>query len=229
LCRGRGINLGKARPTAFRRMFGFGWVMTVNSLSGFLLYHVQKYLVGAAMGPAAVTIYQTAAVVPSKVHAAVNAATEVMFPFSSASRDRAGLRRVYIRMLGGSAVVAVAGFATLVALARPLLTLWMGAPLARSVAPLVPVFSLAYLFLALSPAPFHLANGLGRPGLNTVFYAMNALLNLALIGVFAFSGLTLEKFAWAFAAANILTSVLYQAAIETVIWRGKPELSKAAA
>jgi len=38
-----------------------------------------------------------------------------------------------------------------------------------------------YFFLALSPAPFHLVNGLGRPGLNTLFYVMNALLNVAFL------------------------------------------------
>src|SRR2546422_2635067 len=63
LCRKHGVGLRAGRPRweAMRRMFGFSWVMTVNSISGFLLYQIQKYVLGAAMGPAAVTIYQTAA------------------------------------------------------------------------------------------------------------------------------------------------------------------------
>jgi O-antigen/teichoic acid export membrane protein len=152
-----------------------------------------------------------------------------MFPLASASEDRVVLRQVYLRMLGGSALVALGGFAALVAMARPLLALWLGAPMAASVRPLVPVFALAYLFLALSPAPFHLINGLGRPGLNTLFYAMNAALNLALIAVFAATGLTLPKFTWAFAGANIVTSVAYQAAVEVLVWRREPRLSEAPA
>jgi O-antigen/teichoic acid export membrane protein len=223
LCRERGIHLAGASPVAFRRMFSFGWVLTVNSIAGFLLYQVQKFLVGFAMGPAAVAIYQSAVVVPSKIHAAVNAATEVMFPFASASRDRAVLRRVYLRMLGGSMVVALVGFLALVALARPLLVLWLGVALAAPVAPLVPVFALAYFFLALSPAPFHLVNGIGRPALNTLSYVMNALLNVALIAAFALNGLTLAKFAWAFAIANIVTGILYQAAVETLVWKREPQ------
>ena len=59
---------------------------------------------------------------------------------------------------------------------------------AASVAPLVPVFALGYFFLALSPAPFHLLNGMGRPGLNTLFYAANAFFNVALIGAFTERG-----------------------------------------
>jgi O-antigen/teichoic acid export membrane protein len=222
LCRERGIHLAGASPAAFRRMFSCGWVFTVNSIAGFLLYQVQKFLVGFAMGPAAVAIYQSAVVVPSKIHAAVNAATEVMFPFASAFRDRAALRRVYLRMLGGSMLVALAGFLVLVALARPMLVLWLGVAVAAQVAPLVPVFALAYFFLALSPAPYHLVNGIGRPGLNTLSYVTNALLNVALIAVFALNGLTLARFAWAFAIANIVTSILYQATVETLVWKREP-------
>jgi O-antigen/teichoic acid export membrane protein len=231
LCRKHGVGLRAGRPRweAMRRMFGFSWVMTVNSLSGFLLYQIQKYVLGAAMGPAAVTIYQTAALGPSKVHAAVNAATEVMFPLASAARDRAELRRVYLKMLGASAIVASAAFGLLIGIARPALRLWLGTSLAASAAPLLPVFALAYLFLALSPAPFHLLNGLGRPGLNTAFCALNALVNVTLIAVFTWSGITLEKLAWAFATANIVTSVTYQAAVEVLIWRPRPQLKQAVA
>jgi len=222
LCRECGIHVAAASPMAFRRMFSFGWVLTVNSIAAFFLFQVQKFLVGFAMGPAAVAVYQSAAVVPSKIHAVVNAATEVMFPFASASRDRAELRRVYLRMLGGSALVALLGFVSLVALARPFLALWLGAAVAAGVAPLVPVFALAYFFLALSPAPFHLVNGLGRPALNTLACVMNALINVALIAGFALNGLTLEKFAWAFAIANVVTSIFYQATVETLIWKRDP-------
>ena len=229
VCRECGIDIGRGRPVAFGRMLGFGWALTVNSIAGFFLYQIQRFLVGFAMGPAAVSVYQAAALGPSKLHAAVNAASEVMFPLASASRDRASLRRTYLRMMSGSALVALAGFTALVMLARPLLAWWLGPAVASPVTPLVPVFALAYFFLALSPAPFHLVNGLGRPGLNTLFYAANALLNVALIAAFALHGLTLAKFAWAFAAANIITSLGYQLAVETLIWKREARQAEAVA
>ena len=229
LCRAYGMRLREAKPVAFRRMLGFGWALTVNSIAGFFLYQVQRFVVGFAMGPAAVSIYQAAAVAPSKLHAAVNAASEVMFPLASASGDRTSLRRMYLRMLGGSALAALAGFAGLVVLSSPLLTLWLGRQVAASAAPLIPIFALAYFFLALSPAPFHLVNGMGRPTLNTLFYVANALVNVALIAMFALRGLTLHKFAWAFAAANIITSVCYQLTVEALIWKREPRISEAAA
>ncbi len=219
LCRNSGMHLLSARPVAFRRMLAFAWTLTINSIAGFFLYQIQRFLVGLAMGPGAVSIYQAANVGPSKLHAAVNAASEVMFPLASGSHDRASLRRLYLRLLAASALSALAGFAFLVALARPLTALWLGPQVAASVAPLVPVFAVAYFFLALSPAPFHLVNGIGRPGLNTLFYAANATLNVAVIAAFALRGLTLMKFAWAFAASNILTSIGYQITVEILIWK----------
>lgn len=229
LCRAHGIDLRNARPTAFRRMFGFGWVLTVNSLAAFSLFQIQRFLLGIVMGPAAVSVFQVSMAAPSKLHAAVNAASEVLFPLASGSANLAALRLTYLRMLGLSAVAAFAGFAGLVILARPLFTWWLGAPMAASVAPLIPVFALAYFFLALSPAPVHVINGMGRPALNTLFSGLNALLNVPLIGAFAMSGLTLIKFAWAFAAANVVTGVCYQVTVETLIWKREVVLSEAAA
>ena len=228
LCRARGIRLSRGRPIVFRRILGFGWVLTVNSVAAFLLYQVQRYVAGMVLGPVAVTVIQTAAVVPSKMHAAVSAATEVMFPFSGACRDRARLRQVYLRMLLGSASLALGGFAVLILLARPLLAIWLGAELAASVWPLLPIFALGYFFLALSPAPFHLVNGLGRPGLNTLFYVMNALLNVTFLVAAAARGMTLHKLAWSFAAANILTGICYQIAVEAIIWRSEPRAAELA-
>jgi len=60
---------------------------------------------------------------------------------------------------------------------------------------------------------------LGKPWFNTLFYAMNAALNLLFVSVFSFRGITLVKLAWAFACANIVTSVSYQIAVELLIWR----------
>jgi O-antigen/teichoic acid export membrane protein len=229
LCRVSGIDVSHAKPAAFRRMFGFGWILAVNSAAVFFLFQIQRFLLGFVLGPAAVSVYQAAIAAPSKLHAAVNAASEVLYPLASGSGSLAALRQTYLRILGLSAIAALAGFATLLVLARPLVTWWLGAPMAASVAPLIPIFAVAYFVLALSPAPFHVVNGMGRPGLNTLFGGLNALLNVAFLGVFARGGLTLPKFAWAFAIANILTGICYQVTVEALIWKQAAPLAEAAA
>ena len=69
----------------------------------------------------------------------------------------------------------------------------------------------------------------GGRGLNTLFYVMNALLNVTFLVATAASGITLHKLAWSFAAANILTGICYQIAVEMLIWRSQPRAAEVAA
>lgn len=221
LCRTHGIVLGAVRPSlsSLRRMVGFGLAMSVHSFGSLTLLHLQRLLVGMLIGPAAVTVYVLAFTAVSKVHAVVNAATEVMFPLSSAMTDRTRLRRVYLQMLLASAVVSALLLLPLAALAEPILTLWVGASLAGEAAPVMPALALAYFFIALSPAPFHVVNGLGRPWLNVVFDLLNAAIWALLLAVFAIGGITLVGFGWALAIASVVNGLMFQITVEVFVWR----------
>ena len=90
---------------------------------------------------------------------------------------------------------------------------------AREVVPLLRLFALAYFFIALSPAPFYVANGFGKPWVNTLSFLFNATLNVILIVLFALDGITLRDFVWAFVIANLVNAGLYQAMVELIVWR----------
>ncbi len=221
LCHVRGIFLHRARPTraVFRRMFEFGWLMTANAVAAVFLYQIQRYLVAATLGPAAVAVYQTASAGPAKVHQAVAAATEVLFPAASAAADPRTLRSIYLLMLAGSGMAAALALLSLVWLAPHILGLWLGPEMAAQALPLLPAFAAAYFFIAFSPAPFHLLNGLGKPWVNTAFTALAAGLNVALLWIFWARGLGLLRFAWAFAGSSIAATLLFQVVVEIHIWR----------
>jgi O-antigen/teichoic acid export membrane protein len=220
LCHARGIALRQARPTraAFRRMFGFGWLMTANSFSAIFLYQIQRYLVAAMLRPAAVAVYQTACAGPAKVHQAIAAATEVLFPAASATPNPRMLRSIYLRMLAGSGLAAAAALVPLVWLAARILRVWLGPEMALQALPLLPAFAAAYFFIAFSPAPFHLLNGLGKPWINTAYTALAAGMNLALLWIFWRKGLNLLQFVWAFAGSSIAANLLFQVQVE-IYWR----------
>ena len=107
----------------------------------------------------------------------------------------------------------------LVWLAPRILGLWLGPEMAAQALPLLPVFSAAYFFIAFSPAPFYLLNGLGKPWVNTVFTALAAGLNLAVLWIFWSRGISLPQFAWAFAGSSIAATLLFQMVVEIHIWR----------
>lgn len=221
LTRQAGMDVRRARPSArvYRSIFSFGAVMTINTLSGMVLYQSQRYVAGRLLGTAAVAIYVLSFTVASKAHALVNAASEIMFPFASGSTNRSELRRVYARFLGGSAALALCVTLPLMIAPLPLLRLWLDEGMAVRVAPLLVPHAIGFLFLALSPAAFHLVNGIGRPSFNTVFAILNAVLNVLFIRLFSGSALTLVDLAYSFALANIVNAVVFQAAVELVVWR----------
>jgi O-antigen/teichoic acid export membrane protein len=122
-------------------------------------------------------------------------------------------------MLAGSGLAAAAAFVLLLWFAPRILGVWLGPQMAAQALPLLPVFSAAYFFIAFSPAPFHLLNGLGKPWINTAFTALAAVANLALLWIFWRRGLSLSQFARAFAGSSIAANLLFQALVEIHIWR----------
>jgi O-antigen/teichoic acid export membrane protein len=215
------VPITRARPSlpALRRLIRYGIVMMGNSVAAFLLYEVQAFVVGAAIGPAAVTVYQLATTIPSKAQTLISSATEVLFPFASTSPDRAELRRAYLQMLRGSALVAFVLLGTLTIWREPILNWWLGAQTAVPAAEVLPLFAAAYFLISLTPAPYYLANGMGKPQLNTACYLLDGIANVVFLALLLPGGLTLAKVGWAFLAANLLNSVVYQALAELVLWR----------
>jgi len=215
------IPIWKARPslTALRRLVRFGIVMTGNSLASFFLYQVQRFVVGAAIGPAAVTVYQLATTIPGKAQTLIASATEALFPFASSNPGRVELRRAYLRMLKGGALIALVLLGTLTLLREPILNWWIGSQTAAEAADVLPLFAAAYFLISLTPAPYYLANGLGKPELNTACYLLNGISNVVFLALLLPGGLTMAKVGWAFLAANLLNAAVYQVLVETVLWR----------
>jgi O-antigen/teichoic acid export membrane protein len=221
------VPVTRVRPSfsALRRLVRYGVVMMANSVASFLVNQVQRFAIGAVIGPAAVTVYQLATTIPSKVASLIASATEVLFPFASSSPDRAKLRRTYLRMLGGSVLVALVLLATLTIWREPILSWWLGARTAAPTAEVLPLFAAAYFLISLTPATYYLANGMGKPLVNTACYLLDGSANVVFLALLLPGGLTLAKVGLAFLAANVLYLLSYLVIGEVVLW-GKWKLAR---
>jgi O-antigen/teichoic acid export membrane protein len=224
LCGTAGIHPFTARPSweVYKRMLGFGSAMLINGFASLLQNQIQRYIIGIALGPAAVGIYQTASVAPGKIHAAVNAATEVMFPLSAGASDRRSLRRTYLQMLAATVVCAGLAFPLLILAGPWFLSVWLRENNSPELRPLLMIFAIAYFFLALTPPPYHLLNGMGKPWINTLFFAITASLNVTMIGVSWVFGISLAGIAWAYTIAVLCSVPAYYLTVERSIWAGSP-------
>lgn len=220
-CLRSGMPLWHARPEprTFRRMLKFGSVLTFNSASEILMFQGQRYLAGVLFGPASVTIYQMASMIPYKVHAAVAALNEVLFPFVSANAEPKRIRRVYLRMILASGAIGLAGLVPLVLLRHWILPLWLGADTAGPVAAVLPVFALAAAIHALGCAPYFFAYGVGKPLLNSRYSLSILSMNILILGGLHLTGrLSFVGLCWAFTIAQVLAVIGYHAVLERGLW-----------
>lgn len=212
LMKERGVSLAQCLPDvrAIKRIFGFGVALTLHALVGMLFTHGQRLLVAFLFGPASLTAYQLALTLVSKVHAGINAATEVVLPIASRG-DGEQINALYRRgqlltfvMAGGPLLVI--GF-----FADTLITLWMGSAAPSQTAELLPLLCGAYFFVSLSAMPYHILNGFGFPLANALF----AIANVAIFGGGAwiqkvFFDLELWHIALWYFISNMLVGIVYQ-------------------
>ena len=93
--------------------------------------------------------------------------------------------------------------------ARTLLNLWVGDTMAAQAEGLLRIFAGAYFALAISGAPYFLANGVGRPHWNTVFVFGHFVLFLAATGILLLATRRPEAVAYGFLIAGAVSVVGY--------------------
>lgn len=212
LCRESGIDLKKATASiaTLRRVLGFSAILTMHTFAAVFFAQVQRLIIGNLLGPAAVTIYQVAYTAASKAHSLVNAAAEVIFPVVSALQNHTKLQYLLLRVLAISAVAALAVLLPLALLAEPILTLWVGHDIAISAAPILKILAIAFFFVAISAPTFHVVNGLGKPEINVLYSVSNVCVYIVILWWLSRNGIVLTYLAWAFAASNAITGIIFQ-------------------
>jgi O-antigen/teichoic acid export membrane protein len=214
-----GYRFSAPSRSTYARLLRFGIYNAVNSASAFLLYHIQRYVVGAFLGPAALAAFQVAQTVPAKAHALVNSGAEILFPRASSNAAAPAFRQSYLRVLLASVVLASSTLIPLWVFGEPLFRLWVGREVAVQAVEVLGPMIVGYFMVALSPAPYHVLNGTNRPHVNTIAWASCALLNVILLFAFSSAGLSLMSVAMAFAVSNVVVGICYQAYAEYVLWR----------
>lgn len=235
-CRKYGIALGAGKPSwaTFRRMFRFGAFMSINTIAGILVNQAMRIVLTVGIGPAAVTVFTTATTAVSKLHAAINAASESVMPAAAAALGRRPgqdirlLRRRYLQGLGISAGLSFSGMAALWFLSPILVPWWLHSGIDGEVVALVRILCIGFALNGVTPLTYHLINGLGYPQVNTVFFVLSPVI---LYGVaFGLGGpaLTTETFAIAYSFTLGSLATVYVLFSELVLWRRWIPLQEAA-
>ncbi|HEY5993157.1 MAG TPA: oligosaccharide flippase family protein [Gallionellaceae bacterium] len=219
--RTRTINAGSARPSlsSLRRMFSFSATLTIHSLAAVFFAQFQRLIIGYLLGPASVAIYQVAYAAVSKIHALVNAATEVIFPIVSASGHDSTTQALYLRTISVSALTAILLLLPLGIFAGPIVELWIGREVAVSAAPVLQILTIAFFFITISSGPYHILNGMGRPIVSVLYSAGNVCIYMVTLFAFSLGGISLTNVAWTFAISNVISGLIFQLLAMRLIMR----------
>jgi O-antigen/teichoic acid export membrane protein len=141
---------------------GWGWLQG----AGALIFGVaDRFIIGSAIGAAALAHYAVATQLAQPLHALSAAAASVIFPKVSralASGEQASVRRLLLASgaLQFSVVTVLA--AGLLIFRMPILTLWLGQATALAAAPTLAMLTIAFWLLSITVIPHFALLGLGR-------------------------------------------------------------------
>jgi O-antigen/teichoic acid export membrane protein len=209
----RGASGGVSRP-ALREMLAFGSWITVSSVVSPFMVTMDRFIVGAMLSVAAVSVYVTPFELASRVLILPAAFSAVLFPRFAAARARADAAapngasdshptgdsygesvRLMALMLAPIVVIGVL-------LTDIGLRLWVGGTMATEAAPVLKWLLVGVLFNGIAHVPFAWLQGHGRADLTAKAHLIEAPLHLALLWVLVRQfGVTGAAVAWAARAA----------------------------
>ena len=167
-----------------KQMFSFGSFAFVSAASGIVLFHLDKFIIGAFMGVQMVTFYAIPASLAAKIHASVANLAQVIFPLSSeliTLEQKERLHHLYVR-----ATRLVLAFVATIAIpplffADEILGVWLGRAFAETSATVFVLLIVAYILLTFSIVPSYLVHGAGQPRIAALFALLSGALNVALL------------------------------------------------
>lgn len=152
--------------TTLRRMFGFGgWVMASN-LTIPLFSHVERFLIPALLGMAALTYYSVPFEMLVRIGIIPASMALTLFPaFSYHHGGDGALDELFGRPLKYLLLIMTPLLAGVATFAHDLLAVWLGAEFAAQAAPTLQILAAAFYLNAFAQVPFVTVQGLGRPDL----------------------------------------------------------------
>jgi O-antigen/teichoic acid export membrane protein len=173
-------------PPLLRSMFSFSTYAFAASVSGVILFQLDKLLLGTLSSVAEVTYYVVPGNLAQRLHAAVGALAAVLLPLTSglfARRDIEHLRGLYTRATRLILLFLLSVAIPASVFAYKILQYWIGPSFAEKSSLTFRLLIATYALIALTPIPYYFALGSGRAKITAVYSAAAAALNVALMVV----------------------------------------------
>jgi O-antigen/teichoic acid export membrane protein len=199
-----------------RRLIRFGGWLTVSSLAGPILVHLEKIILAHQISTAAVAYYTVPYSLVSRFWILSGAFSGALFPLFS-SLHGSGFHTTVVDL--NARVTRIVALLLLplvifcVVFGRDFLEFWMGPDFAARSTGALQILAIAMLVNAIAWSPYVMLQASGRPDLTAKFHLAELVVHLPLTLVFVrLWGVTGAALAWFFRVA-LDTSLIYGAAI----------------
>jgi O-antigen/teichoic acid export membrane protein len=173
----------RPRQVPSRQLLGQGGWMTVSNVVGPLMTYLDRFIVGAILGTAAVALYATPYEVLGRLNVLPGIVLGVLFPAMATAfaSEPARARRLYADAATVLRHGLWVGCLMLVLFAEELLAAWIDPAFARQAAPGAWWLGVGVWIKALAPTPFTLLQGVGRSDLIATVHLAELAPYLALV------------------------------------------------
>lgn len=169
-----------------RSLLAFGGWLTVSSIVGPLMTYMDRFVIGSVVSLRAVALYTTPYDAVKQLQLLPLSLARSLFPMFGAATQGSelGLADVYGRSLRVLVIAMTLPMIILVALARDLLTLWVGAQFATHSTPVLQLLAVGAVVNALAKPPYALIQGLGRSDLTAKLHLLEFGCYIVMLWVF---------------------------------------------
>lgn len=164
------VTLPRVRAARVKALFAYGGWVAVTGVAASLLDTVERPVIGAILGPAAVTHYTVPMQLVGKIKVLPGSLSRAMFPaFSSQTRQDASALAI---SASGWLAATMAVISIVCALAlRPFLDFWVGSDLSKVSAPIGEMLLIGVWANSVAHVPYFFLQASGRPDLVAKIHA----------------------------------------------------------
>ncbi len=201
------------------RLLSYGIWITVTGIVGPILSSIDRFVIGAIRGAAAIAFYVVPFNLVARVGTFPGALCRALFPNLSAATPAEAVRLAQEAVQTLNAILIPLVVFGLWAL-HPFLELWVGAPFTRHAAPVGEILLLGIWVNGLATVPFTALQAQGRPDLTARFHVLELVPYLAALWVgLHFWGLAGAALAWTLRVAADALLLFWAAGLGSLVFR----------
>lgn len=207
---------------SLQKILKFGAYAFIATAAGTVLFQLDKLILGAQLGAAAVAYYILPGSVAMRIQGLIANLTNIVFPvstelFTTGALDK--LHTLYFRATRIIMTIIVLTVTPMYVLAHNFLLHWVGQNFAANSTLVFQILLATYTILALTAIPTYLTYGYGKPQYSAVSAVVSGVLNISLLFLLV-PHYGINGAAWAF-LLSVIPGLIYIVFTERVVLKLK--------